>query len=1184
MVSQAETQSVQAIVVDHAISLLRPLTEAATDVAAQQRLLAAMGWDASALIGFNPSQLAAAVITCRTAIDNLAGRVEAGLDDLSDAVYCLTQIRAAVAAVTGAVEGWRPPTMPTGGGAAPPDIAADPYLLLLSDIFCHLLDAHLAIRGPKVRVALDLIGVRRVITPAGPVVINGRQARDARPRPFYDLGPLGDLLRDPVGTIRARVFGAQVRPEAADALADLLGPLLVGWLNEAGVLASYGTPGAASAESGLTEAERVAAAHLLHLTWAAESGPAAGAEAAARLQVAVGLTRDVPEGGTSGPLVAVVAPSGALEAHLRDGAWRVDTKLTGTTSPVIVGRGVARFEPPAAAGSLTGSVEVLLGDPDSGWPVLRFGTPGATRLEIGAIRFGAKATIDAKGLDGEVGVALVGARLLIEPGDDSFLAAVLPKQPIVVDLDLGLGWSPQSGLTLRGGAGLEQTFSIGRRLGPLTVHQVRVALRASDHGEVELRLTADLTVQLGPVTAAVTDVGLRAALAPAERPAALGPFDLNIDFLPPAGVGIDVQAAVVTGGGYLFADHATGEYAGAVQLKFAALQLSALGLLSTRMPDGSAGFSLLVLISVRFPPVQLGFGFSLTGVGGLIGVHRSVNLAALRRGLDGGALDSVLFPADLVANAPRIVRDLGQFFPTTVGQYVVGPTVELSWGAQGILTAQLGLFIEFPTPTRVVLAGRLRLALPPGATPPVVQIQVDLIGALDFSSKSLAIDGVLRDSRIASMALAGDLAVRANWGDDASFLLAVGGFNPRFRPPAGFPALRRLTLSISDRDNPRLRLSAYLALTSNTVQFGARLDLYASVSVPALGTFAIAAVVSFDALITLDPLGFAVDIHVAVALTWGGDPVLAVFLDASLTGPRPWHAVGTATFELFGKHSIHFDVTVGQRAVKAPPVLVDLASRVRAALEEPANWSADLPPSGAAMVTLAETATSGNILVHPLGSLTGRQKVAPLGLDIDRYGTARLTGVTPPFVVDRVTVDGEKLDTVSPVTDQFAQGEYLDLTEAERLSWPSFAAWTSGVRIDDSALTMPPSAARTVTATYDQKRVDADGTVTTIAAAPIPQERIRMHAAAGAAAVNGTPAQGENTFAGPRRPVTVAPPRFAVVRVAPPASGVIASLDPEQILIDSFAAARELLRLTANQSPAGATNLQLVDNDEVPMG
>ena len=51
----------------------------------------------------------------------------------------------------------------------------------------------------------------------------------------------------------------------------------------------------------------------------------------------------------------------------------------------------------------------------------------------------------------------------------------------------------------------------------------------------------------------------------------------------------------------LYIDTDKGEYAGALQLMFADfLTLSAIGLISTKNPDGSPGFSLLVVITADF--------------------------------------------------------------------------------------------------------------------------------------------------------------------------------------------------------------------------------------------------------------------------------------------------------------------------------------------------------------------------------------------------------------------------------------------------------------------------------------------------------------------------------------------------------------------------------------------------------
>jgi hypothetical protein len=58
--------------------------------------------------------------------------------------------------------------------------------------------------------------------------------------------------------------------------------------------------------------------------------------------------------------------------------------------------------------------------------------------------------------------------------------------------------------------------------------------------------------------------------------------------------------------------------------------LKAFALLTTLLPNGETGFSLLIIISAEFTPIQLGFGFKLMGVGGLLGLNRTVKTDVLR--------------------------------------------------------------------------------------------------------------------------------------------------------------------------------------------------------------------------------------------------------------------------------------------------------------------------------------------------------------------------------------------------------------------------------------------------------------------------------------------------------------------------------------------------------------------------
>jgi hypothetical protein len=114
-----------------------------------------------------------------------------------------------------------------------------------------------------------------------------------------------------------------------------------------------------------------------------------------------------------------------------------------------------------------------------------------------------------------------------------------------------------------------------------------------------------------------------------DHSGALGPVDLSFRFKPPEGVGLAVDAGIIAGGGFLRIDQARGEYSGALQLEFADfLSLAAIGLITTRNPDGSPGFSLLIVITAEFPGggIQLGYGFTLLAVGGLLGLNLLFNL------------------------------------------------------------------------------------------------------------------------------------------------------------------------------------------------------------------------------------------------------------------------------------------------------------------------------------------------------------------------------------------------------------------------------------------------------------------------------------------------------------------------------------------------------------------------------
>ena len=210
--------------------------------------------------------------------------------------------------------------------------------------------------------------------------------------------------------------------------------------------------------------------------------------------------------------------------------------------------------------------------------------------------------------------------------------------------------------------------------------------------------------------------------------------------------------------------------------------------------------------------------------------------------------------------------------------------MKLFFGAgHPIIRADLALLLERDSvadKSRLLVLGRISSALPQDKDA-VLRLNLDVVGVFDLDSGEMAVDAVLYESKLCGrFVLTGAAAFRRAKGE--GFALAVGGFNPRFRPPTGFPVVPRVTVALTTGDNPKLIVEAYFALTSNTVQFGARASLYAA----AYG-FSIEGYVGFDVLIQLWPPHFIADFQAGVQLKRGSRNLFKVDVRGMLEGPVP---------------------------------------------------------------------------------------------------------------------------------------------------------------------------------------------------------------------------------------------------------------------------------------------------------
>lgn len=721
--------------------------------------------------------------------------------------------------------------------------------------------------------------------------------------------------------------------------------------------------------------------------------------------------------------------------------------------------------------------------------------------------------------DGQLRLQMLGATATLSPDSfDNFIAKILPKDGLRIDFDAGIGIGAKRGGFLEGrirsagtgstpaptpptppgvqppplpplppetGPGIGLTIPIGKSLGPLTFHNLQLRVGADDvDGKTTylIQAASSISTKLGPVTARVDRAGLKLGVRipdpeAGEKKGNLGFADLDVGAVLPHGVSLAIDVkSYVSGGGFLFHDEAQQVYAGVVQLTIKeTITAKAFGLIATKMPDGSKGYSLVVFITAEdFQPIPIGMACVLRGLGGMVAIHRTFDEDAMRAGLRNKTLGTLLFPKDPIRNAPEVIRSLVTTFPAEEGCYLAGVLMKITWFQPTLVYLDLAIMVELGKRMRVIVLGMIS-ALLPTKDDDLVRLNMDALGLIDMDRLSLAIDAVLVDSRLAhKFVLTGDMALRASMlPGRRGFVMAVGGFNPRFAPPDSFPALRRITIALASGNNPRLTCEAYFAITSNTIQFGARAELYAA----AFG-FSIEGDVGFDVLIDLLPFHLIADFKASVQLKRGSRSLFKVSVSGTLEGPRPLRISGKASFEIFWcDFSIRFDKTLIAGEKPPLPPAVDVLAELRRALRAPEAWSTQLAANRQHGVSLRKIAPGTGLVLDPLGNLVVKQQLVPLNTarDLDSFGGAPIAGARRFQLAARI--EGVAQD-VGALQEAFAPGQFFAMTDDEKLASPSFEDMDAGVVFGSDAVAIDAGASLFTPLEYETIIIDDEGAAT----------------------------------------------------------------------------------------------------------
>jgi hypothetical protein len=130
---------------------------------------------------------------------------------------------------------------------------------------------------------------------------------------------------------------------------------------------------------------------------------------------------------------------------------------------------------------------------------------------------------------------------------------------------------------------------------------------------------------------------------------------------------------------------------------------------------------------------------------------------------------------------------------------------------------------------------------------------------------------------------------------------------------------------------------------------------------------------------------------------------------------------------------------------------------IAAQLSDDRNWRAEIPDFHQLHVTLrAQPGVGSNeIIVQPLGAILFNQRAIPLNHEIQRVGSKKAR-VTKKISINSISSGDTNFTSLPPTSELFAPGQFVDLTEDEKLARPSFERMDGGVKIGDTGISKFP--------------------------------------------------------------------------------------------------------------------------------
>ena len=234
----------------------------------------------------------------------------------------------------------------------------------------------------------------------------------------------------------------------------------------------------------------------------------------------------------------LIQPFGAITFQNQVGLWNIRVKALGSITGLLLGPDGVETSGGESWGLALEAERVA--EIEGVTTTLGGGGTGVT---FGKIRIQGQLELAQKTRHAALDLVIDQARFAVAGSDgDSFLSSVLPPEGLSANVDFAIGWSNRNGFHVSGGAGLEATWPLHARLGPVRLDSIKLGI-ATEGSAIRTQASFNAGLNVGPFAILIDGVGLETLVEFPENGGNLGVANLDLDFKPPNGVGLADRCA-----------------------------------------------------------------------------------------------------------------------------------------------------------------------------------------------------------------------------------------------------------------------------------------------------------------------------------------------------------------------------------------------------------------------------------------------------------------------------------------------------------------------------------------------------------------------------------------------------------------------------------------------------------------